>query len=115
MREEFFDFAFAIGEVVTSLHVMELNVTFGPIKVGPLGMDRVVKPHKAADLIEQPGGWGLTFHSIVLVFWGSDSSKTTSRTLDNGPGTFDLKPCSISSYQVKVPCQSMVGQDTPTP
>ena len=33
-------------------------------------MDRiVVKPHKAADLIEQPGGWGLTFHGIALVFW----------------------------------------------
>src|SRR5438094_3510069 len=72
-------------------------------------MDRVVvKPHKAADLIEQPGGWGLTFHGMALVFWGSDSSKTISRTIDNGPGTFDLKPCSISSYQVKVQCQSMV-------
>ncbi len=72
-------------------------------------MDRVVvKPHKAADLIEQPGGWGLTFHGVALVFWGSDSSKTISRTLDNGPGTFDLKLCSISYYQVKVQCQSMV-------
>ncbi len=68
----------------------------------------VVKPHKAADLIEQPGGWGLTFHGVALVFWGSDSSKTISRTLDNGPGTFDLKLCSISYYQVKVQCQSMV-------
>src|SRR5437773_1341790 len=55
--------------------------------VDPFGMDRVVvKPHKAADLIEQPGGWGWTFHGIALVFWGSDSSKTISRTLDNGPG-----------------------------
>src|SRR6266481_5457703 len=113
MREELFDFAFAIGEVVTCLHVMELNVTFGPIKVGPFGMDRVVvQPHKAADLIEQPGGWGLTFHGVALVFWGSDSSKTISRTLDNGPGTFDLKLCSISYYQVKVQCQSMVGPNT---
>src|SRR5713226_7130441 len=112
MREELFDFAFAIGEVVTCLHVMELNVTFGPIKVGPLGMDRVVvKPHKAADLIEQPGGWGLTFHGVALVFGDSDSSKTISRTLDNGPGTFDLKLCSICYYQVKVQCQSMVSRD----
>src|SRR6266571_5378838 len=108
MREELFDFAFAISQVLTCLHVMELNVTFGPIKVGPFGMDRVVvQPHKAADLIEQPGGWGLTFHGITLVFLGSDRSKTSFRTLDNGPGTFDLKPCSISSYQVKVQCQSI--------
>ena len=27
---------------------------------------------------------------------------------DNGAGQFDLKPCSISTYQVKLTCQSMV-------
>src|SRR6266853_735491 len=97
MRQELFEFAFAFSELLTRLRLMEMDVTFDPIQVGPFGVDRVVvQPHKAADLVQQPGGLGLTFHSVALAFSGRDSSKTSSRPIDNGPGTFDLKPGPIS-------------------
>ncbi len=69
----------------------------------------VVKPHKAADLIEQPGGFGIDFPWRRLSFLGVLTvPKPFREPIDNGPGTFDLKPCSIAYYQVKAKRQSMV-------
>jgi len=43
----------------------------------------------------------LTFYGIALVFWMVIQLQKEVQDLDNGPGTFDLKPRSISYYQVK--------------
>ena len=54
--EELHYLSFAIGQVVASLHVMEMDVAFDPIQVGPFRVNRVMmQPDKTADLLQQPG------------------------------------------------------------